>query len=326
MTGALLTHACHDVEIVTKHPEAVEIGIGDGFHLRGVKGEMHLPVKAVRDVTDLTGSKDIILIATKAADCLDAARTVLPFLNPESLIVSLQNGICEEALSDVVGRDRTIGCVVGWGATLLGPGDLEITSTGEFVIGNIDHEPDDRLSAIRDVLDPVMPTRISENIMGELYSKLIVNSCINSLGAISGIRLGELLAIKKIRKIFIAIMREAMAVSEVLDFRVEPGGGGKLDFYRFLEGSGYLAEFKRHLTIRIIGFKYRRIRSSSLQSLERGRKTEIDFLNGYICDQGRRHGVPTPVNDAVVSMVKEIESGERPIELKNLDDPAFDGV
>ena len=75
---------------------------------------------------------------------------------------------------------------------------------------------------------------------------------------------------------------------------------------------------KRYLTIRVIGFKYRRIKSSSLQSLERGRRTEIDYLNGYICEKGQAFGVPTPSNTAVRAMVMEIENGQRPMSLGNL--------
>jgi 2-dehydropantoate 2-reductase len=118
-------------------------------------------------------------------------------------------------------------------------------------------------------------------------------------------------------------MREAMAVAAAMGIKVEPGGGGKLNYYRFLEGSGALSQMKRDLLIRIIGFKYRRIKSSSLQSLERGRKTEIDYLNEYICARGRKHGVPTPINDTVVKMVKEIEEGRREMAPENLTDPVF---
>ena len=122
-----------------------------------------------------------------------------------------------------------------------------------------------------------------------------------------------MLAVKKVRNIFIELMREMMAVAEAMDITVEPGGGGKIDYYRVLGDYGRIADLKRHLLIRVIGFKYRRIKSSSLQSLERGRKTEIDFLNGYVCDQGRRLGVPVPLNEDVVAVIKQIESGERKI-------------
>jgi 2-dehydropantoate 2-reductase len=90
-----------------------------------------------------------------------------------------------------------------------------------------------------------------------------------------------------------------------------------------LKEGGVISQMKRDLLIRVIGFKYRRIKSSSLQSIERGHKTEIDYLNGYICARGRQHGVPTPINDSVVKMVKEIEEGERGMTPENLKDARF---
>jgi 2-dehydropantoate 2-reductase len=323
VTAAYLSKAGHDVKIVCKHQDTADLAASRGLHLFGVRGESYVPVKSVREIGDLSGTKDLVLLAVKANDCVAAARELLPFLGPQSTVVSLQNGICEDALGDVLGRERVIGCVVGWGATMHGPAELEITSPGEFVIGNIDGKPDERLPLLRELLAGVVPTRISDNIMGELYSKLVINSCINSLGVITGETLGELLAREKVRRIFLEIMREAIAVADAMGIKVEPGGGGKLDYYKFLGEGGAIADFKRHLTIRIIGFKYRRIRSSSLQSIERGRLTEIDYLNGYICQRGREHAVPTPVNETVVSFIKAIESGNRPITPENLDAREF---
>ena len=175
------------------------------------------------------------------------------------------------------------------------------------------------------MLNAVQPTRISNNIMGALYSKLMINACINSLGAITGVTLGELLAVRKIRSVFIALMQEALSVAEAMRIRVEPTTGGKLDYYAFLSGNSLPQQFKRHLVIRIIGFKYRRIRSSSLQSLERGRPTEIDYLNGYICRRAADHAIPVPTNQAVVAMIKEIEAGARAPTMANMDDGVFAG-
>ena len=101
---------------------------------------------------------------------------------------------------------------------------LDITSAGDFIVGNIDNRPDDNLSFVRGLLDKVAPARISDNIIGELYTRLIINSCINSLGVIAGTRLGQLLASYQVRRIFIAIMREAMAVAAVLGIQIEKGG------------------------------------------------------------------------------------------------------
>jgi 2-dehydropantoate 2-reductase len=251
---------------------------------------------------------------------LAAAREVLPLLAPEGLLVSLQNGICEEALAGVAGRRRVAGCVVGFGATMHGPAELEMTSSGEFVLGSLEGGDDPRLEPVRRMLSTTAPCRLSDNILGELYAKLIINSCINSLGAVTGLNLGEMLARLKARRLFIAVMREAMQVAGALGLAVPPGAGGKLDYQRFLQGSGPLASLRRHLTIRLVGFKYRRLKSSSLQSLERGKPTEIDYLNGYIVAKGREAGRPTPVNARLVALVREIEDGARRPGPHNLDE------
>jgi len=324
VTAAFIKRSGMDIEVVCNHPDTAEKISNQGLHITGVKGEHSIQMKAVANISDLSGPKDLVYIATKATECVAAAENLLPFLKPESVIVSLQNGICEHALSEVLGNERIIGCVVGWGASHNGPAELEVTSKGEFVIGNIDHKPDERLEPIQQMLGTVYPTRISNNIIGELYSKLIVNSCINSLGVIGGVKLGELLANKKVRSIYIELMFEAMAVAAAMKIKVEPAGAGKLDYYKLLEGKTWLANFKRHLTIRIIGYKYRHIKSSSLQSIERGRRTEVDFLNGYICARGRELGVTTPLNDALRVMVHQIEDGKRKMSLGNVDDPVFE--
>jgi 2-dehydropantoate 2-reductase len=320
VTAAFIKLKGWDPEIVCKHQETADKISGRGLQITGLRGKHTVQMKAVKDISDLSGQKDLLFLATKAGDCLNAARDLLPHLGPDSMVVSLQNGICEEDLADILGRNRVIGCVVGWGATNKGYGEVEVTSEGEFIIGNMDNLPDERLSSIQEILGSVYPTRISENIMGELYSKLIINSCINSLGVIGGVTLGKLLANQKAREIFFEIMREAIAVADAMHIKVEPAGGGKLNYYRLLAQSGMFAELKRYLTFRVVGFKYRRIKSSSLQSLERGRKTEIDFLNGYISNKGKTCGVKTPVNDAVCKMVREIEDGRRTIGLRNLHD------
>lgn len=319
VTAALIKEAGRDIEIVCKRQDIVNKISEHGIHVTGLKGDHRIKLKAVKEISDLSGLKDLVFLATKATDCLTAARNLLPILRPDSVVVSLQNGICEHVLSEVLGKSRVIGCVVGWSASHNGPAELEVTSEGEFVVGNIEHKPDDRLLPIQQVLVSVYPTRVSNNIMGELYSKLIINSCINSLGVIAGVKLGQLLAVKEVRNIFIELMREAMAVAAAMNIRVAPAGAGKLDYYKLLEGGTWLAHLKRHMTIRIIGFKYRRIKSSSLQSIERGRRTEVDYLNGYICDRGREYGVQTPVNDAVLDMVHEIEDGKKEMSLTNVE-------
>lgn len=324
ISAALMTLAGHQLTLVCKHRAIKDIAEGPGLHVFGVKGEHRVALPAVQRIDQLSGPLDLVFLATKATDMLSPIADLKPLLHEKSQIVSLQNGICEEALARQLGRGRVVGCVVGYGATMHGPGELEMTSKGEYVIGSLEHVPDSRLEPIREMLGSVMDCRVSINIMGELYSKLIINSCINTLGALCGLRLGKLLKSRRVRELFIEVMREAMAVADKMGLKVEPGGNGKLDYYKYLAGRGGLASFKRHLMIRMIGLKYRRLKSSTLQSLERGKEPETAYLNGYIVDKARELGVDTPLNKTLCSMIDQIWRGKRAMGLQNLAE--LDGV
>jgi 2-dehydropantoate 2-reductase len=318
LTAAVLARQNYDIWLVTKYPELAEKISNEGIDASGHCGNFRINVPAVAQPAELTGKFDCVFMATKADALVNVAREILPFIHDQSRVVSMQNGICEEALACVVGAIRTIGCVVGWGATMIAPGKLEMTSGGEFVVGNWDRDKDEKLEEVAGILRHVLPTETSSEILSHLYAKLIINSCVTTLGAISGLFLGEMLARRYIRNIFIEIIREAIEVANAMELTVKPYAG-RLDYYQFL-GSGVLASFKRHLTIRVIGFKYRKLKSSSLQSLERGKKTEIDFFNGYISSKGKEYGVNTPVNSKLTRMVQEIENGMRPISANSLEE------
>jgi 2-dehydropantoate 2-reductase len=312
VVAGVLAREKYDIRLVTKYPELAERISNDGIHVSGYCGDFSILIPSVALPEELEGTFDYVLIATKAGSLVQAAQAMLPFMHEGSRTVSMQNGICEELLAGVAGPDRTIGCVVGWGGTMHESGRVEMTSGGEFVLGNWRRGTDLPLGELAGILSHIVPARTSENILSDLYSKLIINSCITTLGAICGLYLGEMLAKRKVRDLFIEIIREAMEVAGAMDLEVAPAAGGKLDYYRFLS-AGILSGFRRQLTIRFIGLKYRKLKSSSLQSLERGKKTEVDNYNGYISDKGKEYGVATPVNDQLTRMVMEIENGKRPI-------------
>lgn len=318
IVAAFLARAGHDPQLVCKHAEVAELAASPGLTVVGVRGQVVAPVRAVRRVDELAGPLDVVFLATKATDMLEAARDLQPLLGPESVVVSLQNGLCEPALAEVLGQKHVVGCVVGFGATMLGPARLDMTSTGDFILGELTGSLTPRLETLTAMLGSVVPTHATENIMGALYGKLIINSCITTLGGVCGLYLGEMLARRDARDLFLRVMREAMAVADAMGLKVEPGAGGRLDYHRFLRGSGPLCQLRMHLMLRLMGLKYRRLKSSMLQSLERGRPSEIDYMNGYICARGREVGVPTPANDALVALIRDIEAGRRPIAAENL--------
>ncbi len=324
ITAALMKEGGSDVTLVCKHQEIADIASGRGLHIVGVCGEHTVHMHAVADIAELNGEYDVAMIATKAYDMPASARALKPFLKEDALVLSLQNGICTDALAAVVGEEHTVGCVIGWGATMLAPGELEMTSTGEFIIGRISGGQQ-ALEPIRQAMQAVVPTVISQDIYAELFSKLIVNSCITSLGAICGLYLGEMLMKRQARSIFLGIIREAMDVAHAQGVQVPPFGG-KLDYEKLIKGASPLDDLRRHIMILIVGLKYRRLKSSSLQSLERGRPTEIDYFNGFIADKGEALGVPCPINRRLTVMIKEIEGDRRSIKVENLWDDVLCGA
>jgi len=323
ISAALLKKKGCNVEIVCKYDDYASLIINEGLEVKGAAGDFKVKMPAYATVNQIGERKDIVFIATKATDMIEAARSILPVLKENGHVVFLQNGFCEEDLESIVGMNRVVSCVVGWGASMDVQGKLFMSSKGDFILGYTNRESDEFIGLLAEIMSAVVPVRTTDNIVGHLYSKLIINSCITSLGVICGLFLGKMLSIKKVRKIFIEIIREAIDVTDAMKIRVEVFGG-KLNFYDFLDGDASLGRFKRHLVLMVIGFKYRRLKSSSLQSLRRGRPTEINYLNGYIVRKGQELRVPVPVNTAVVNMIHEIENGSRKVSEFNFNDPIFD--
>lgn len=318
-----LSDANYNIQLICKHREILDSIENNGLRVEGLKEHIITYPDAVMDISQIIDKPDIVFLATKATDVEEVTKTIVPFLKDDTTVISLQNGICEDFIADLIRPDRTIGCVVGWGATMLGPGRVELTSDGEFIIGELDGEVTHRLLIIKSMLEKVCNVKISNNIHGALFSKLIINSCITTLGAISGMYLGEMLNLSIARTIFLHVFTEAVQVANACQAKLEKIAG-KIDPYKFaltekeLNSSFSFSLLKKHLMIQLIGLKYKRLKSSSLQSLERGKPTEIDFLNGYIVNKARQFEIPVPVNEKLVAMVKAIEAGELNSERENL--------
>ena len=315
--AACMAKKGYDLVVVAKTDEYATFIQNEGLKISGVKGNFVQKIKAVKTVAELPGTFDVVFVATKAYDVYDNLVALLPHLKDDSCVVSLQNGICTDIYEDVVGSDKTVGCVVGYGATMNQKGNIEITSTGNFVIGTVCESFKGNLQVVKDCLESTFETLIVNNIYEHLYSKLIVNSCITSLGALTGLTLGEMMKHKDIRQLFLQIIYEAIAVANQKQVKVPPYGG-KLDYYKLYKRQIGLKSLINHLIIKIVGKKYKNLKSSSLQSLQRGQKTEIDYFNGYITKLGKEVHVKTPLNEILVQMIKEIENKKRNISLDNI--------
>ncbi|MFX0211430.1 MAG: ketopantoate reductase family protein, partial [Candidatus Hodarchaeota archaeon] len=259
--------------------------------------------------------------AMKAMDVLDATKALLPFLNDDSVVVTLQNGVVEDDVAAIVGKNRVIGAVVVWASTMVSPGVIKRTADGLFFIGLLDESGNQkRLEEVAELLKFSQPVTITDNIFGVLFNKLGVNAAINGVGAITGFTLGQMADNSQIRHIFMGITTEMITIANELGIQISKIA----EFHPqaiILTGADSPADLeKKHKIIQAIFGPYKEVKASTLQSLERGQVSEIDYLNGYIVRKGKELGIPTPINSAITKIVKEIEAGKRKISPDNLSD------
>ncbi|MBW2263922.1 MAG: 2-dehydropantoate 2-reductase, partial [Deltaproteobacteria bacterium] len=281
-----------------------------------------LKARAFPTLDDLPGLKfDLSLLLMKAHPVVEVARRTVPLLEPWGYMVTCQNGIVEDDVARAVGKKRVVSAIVGWGGTMHAPGVYEKTSPGSIHVGELDGGLSDRVQELGSVLESVAPVVIHKNIRGALWSKLAINSIITTLGALTGETLGTMLAVKRIREVALVLYSEVVGTAEASGVKLEKIVAHPKLLY--LPPDPFPGErWLKDLLARIVARKYGRLRSSMLQSLERGRKSEIDFLNGYVVRKAREVDVAVPVNEALVRMIKQIEAGDREIRMQNMDELA----
>lgn len=276
-------------------------------------------VADLAEVPPIAGGYRAAYLLMKADRVVEAARASLPLLAPETgHVVTFQNGIVQDAVAEAVGTARVIPAIVGWGGSMHAPGVVERTGPGKIHLGEMDGRTSARLARVARDLATASPVELTANIRGAQWAKLGINCTITSLGALTGQTLGELLARREARHAFLRLYSEVIDTAQGLGVRLERIAADPFLLYLRTD-AGVLRRLQKDLWVRIIGRRYRRLRSSSLQSLERGRKTEVDWLNGYVVDQARGLGLEVPYNACLVSLIHEIEAGERPLQSSNLE-------
>ncbi len=316
-TATMLKEKGYDIEIVEANHERAEKIRNEGITLTGALGNHTQKFTVYESIDELTETYDVCIIATKYFALATVAEKMLPHVKEDGIFMSMQNGICTKILSDVVGTDRTAGCMIGFGATMLPNGDVNVTSGGELKIGRVNGKIDDKITKLGEIYKALLPTKVVDNIDAQLYSKLIINSCINSIAALTGECVGVMLSADAAKSIFLEIAREATYVSKKMGLKVPPYAT-VLNYNLLLISNANWFNTIAKLLVTIVGKKFGDVRPSTLQSLDRGEKTEIDIFNGYIVKMGKEYGVPTPVNEQIYNFIKRIENGEDKSSMDNL--------
>jgi 2-dehydropantoate 2-reductase len=186
--------------------------IREGVKIDGARGELTVPLNAIA-WDDVNGPLDLVLFTVKTTKTDDALKALKPHVGPDTLIVTLLNGISEDRIASVFGAERVLGCVVGWGATNAGPGKLTQTSEGKFTLGELSGEMTPRLGKVKGVLDDVVETILTDNLYGHRWSKLSIN-CLIAGCATLGLTVGKALAPERNKRVFIKLIAEVIETAE----------------------------------------------------------------------------------------------------------------
>jgi 2-dehydropantoate 2-reductase len=287
--SAFLVKSKEEIWLLDKDKERAERIKRQGIIVEGISGDWQADIKVTAEPKEIGGA-DLIIISVKSHATKDAAMHIRPLVGENTRILTLQNGIGNiEIIAEVFGTDKIIGGATNQGATLLETGHIRHAGKGETVIGRLDGKIPVEMRYIRELFNKVgLETRISRDIRGLLWSKLIINIGINALTAITGLNNGRLIEFEGTRR----ILREA--VTEAI--RVAKRKRIKLIYDDPLAKVEAVCEATAANV------------SSMLQDVRKKKRTEIDFINGVIVRQGQESGIPTPVNSVLTDLVRTIEA------------------
>jgi 2-dehydropantoate 2-reductase len=324
--GGMLARAGHDITFIDQWPAHVEKMKADGLKLGGSWPDYVVPVKALHlyEAQSIQEPFDAAFLAVKGYDTEWATMFILRFLKePDGVIVDFQNGINDERVAAVAGRHRTLGCVITIGAGMYEPGvairtDPVPSNRVGFKIGELDGSDTPRARELVKVMNDVTLTKFTNNLFGERWSKMAANCMSNPLAGLSGYGTAEMKTIELPRRIAIQVASEVIQVARAAGHEVEPIAG--IAAQRYVDGANgkRLTELETEMAAAVAGVSALG-RPSFLQDVMRGRRTEIEELNGYVVSEGKRLGVATPFNEAVVREVKKHAVGTLQPDPKNLD-------
>jgi len=300
--GALLSRAGHKVTLIGRSAQVDAIR-REGLHVEGALGAFTVPIAAAEA---LAFRPEFALLSVKTQDVLAALRANLPFLDGVPL-VTFQNGVRSDALvATVVPATQIVSVVVNIHANYLTPGTVTLLYPGPLVVGRPFGPNDAQVEAIAAILRDAAPTTLSHNIRGVHWLKLIVNLN-NAFPALTNATFREIYSYPDLRRFAVRVMLEGLRVAKRAGIRLESLPDTPVALIQSMQW------LPLWLAAAVAAAKARRMETrwpligSTLQSLQRGRPTEVDYLNGEVVRLGREVGIATPLNARVVEMVHQVE-------------------
>ncbi len=316
--GAYMTKEGYDVTLVDMWGEHVEAMRSNGLRASGSQGDFTIPVKAfhLSDAMQLDGDFDIGFLAMKSYDTEWAAHFLKRLVKDDGVVVSSQNCMNDQLVASIAGYDRAVGCIMSsitvalWEPGHVTRGGAPGRGRGHVVfrVGELHGRITPRVEELVDILMCVDDAKATSNLWGERWSKLTTNSSGNPVGAMTGLGSEGVASMPEARRIQINICKESCQVALAQNYQVEPIRGVSAETFAKADDGEVYEELDAKFQPTGGGADWK---SSMGQDVEKGRRTEIEFMNGYIVEQGRKSGISTPINAAIVQVVTEVQSGER---------------
>jgi 2-dehydropantoate 2-reductase len=325
-TGGNLAHNGFDVTLIDPWPDHIEAIRKDGLALEGVTESefvrAHPKTLHLTEVQHLAREKpiDICFISMKSYDTEWATLMMRQYLAPGGYVVSLQNCINEERIAGIVGWGRTVGAIAAiLSAELYAPGKIRRTGGKNppghevYRVGEVHGKITRRIEELGDIIRTVDTCKVTDNLWGERWSKLCVNGMHNGVSAASGLSGNAMRQDDRIRQVIIKLGGEGVRVGQALGYRLEDIAGQDAEtLARAAEGDAKARDTVESLMLALRNTQQRseQQRPSMGQDMQKGRRTEIDYINGLIVERGREVGRATPTHEKLIAAVKRVELGQ----------------
>ena len=315
--GAYLARAGEPVRLVDRDEAHVAAMRAHGLTIRGFAETFTVPVEACTP-TELAGPLDTVLLAVKSQHTAEAVRALLPLLAPDSAVVSLQNGLCERIIAEMVGPRRTVGCFVNFSADYLEPGVIAYGGPGSLYLGELDGRESDRVRVLQGVLSRWGDARVTGNIWGYLWGKMGYANMLFAT-ALADETMADV--IDRYRPLMVELAAEIYEVAAREGVALEPFDNVEPSLF-YPRETRQPAAIERSLD-ELVARRRRDGKSKSgiwRDLAVRRRATEVDQQIGLAARIGAAHGLPMPLTHRLVAMIHELEDGRRAMCWRNLDE------